>query len=248
MKVGVSSLTVYDGDLLKGLELVENLNVEYFEISTEYPNNNLDVELLKSFNLKYSIHAPTTDINLASLNKTIQRASISEIEKSIKMANELDADIVVVHPGGFSFLGEPCERKILNRSRKSLEICRDYGKEYGVTPVVENMPNNEGFIYRDVYSLNDLLNELEMDMALDTGHAFTNGFKEEELYFDIVKHVHLSDNFGDRDLHLPLGKGKIDFERIVTKFKEKSYDGIFILEINDKNMIVDNMEYLSRFL
>lgn len=78
---------------------------------TEYPNNNLDTELLKSFNLKYSIHSPTTDINLASLNRTIQKASISEIKNSIKIANELDADIVVVHPGGFSFLGEPCEKK-----------------------------------------------------------------------------------------------------------------------------------------
>ncbi|MDR2830433.1 MAG: sugar phosphate isomerase/epimerase [Methanobrevibacter sp.] len=245
MKIGVSSLAVYDGDLFKSLDFVEKLKIKYFEMSTEYPNNNLNTELLKSFNLKYSIHSPTTDINLASLNKTIQKASISEIKNSIKIANEIDADIVVVHPGGFSFLGEPCENKILNRSRESLKICRDYGKEYGVNPVIENMPNHEGFIYKDIYELNDLLNEIEMDMALDIGHAFTNGFREEELYFDLVKHVHLSDNFGDKDLHLPLGKGKIDFKKIMYKFKKKNYDETFILEIKDKNEIANNIEYLS---
>ncbi|MDR3290920.1 MAG: sugar phosphate isomerase/epimerase [Methanobrevibacter sp.] len=244
MKIGVSSLTVYDGNLLKNLEFVENLNIKYFEISMEYPNNRLDTELFKSFNLKYSIHSPTTDINLASLNRTIQKASIIEIKNSIKTANELDADIVVVHPGGFSLLGEPCEKKILNRSRESLEICRDYGKEFGVNPVIENMANHEGFIYKNIHELNDLLNDLEMNMVLDIGHAFTNGFREEELYFDSVKHVHLSDNFGDKDLHLSLGKGKIDFKKIMNKFKEKNYDGRFILEINDKNEIVNNIKYL----
>ncbi|MDR1820478.1 MAG: sugar phosphate isomerase/epimerase [Methanobrevibacter sp.] len=246
MKIGVSSLTVYDGDIIKSLEFVENLNIKYFELSTEYPNNRLDRELLKSFNLKYSIHSPTTDINLASLNRTIQKASIQEIKNSIEIANDLDADIVVVHPGGFSFLGEPCEKKILNRSKESLKACRDYGRELGVTPVIENMPNHEGFIYKDVHELNDLLTDLEMKMALDIGHAFTNGFKEEELYFDLVSHVHLSDNFGDKDLHLALGKGKIDFKKIVDNFKGKNYDGVFILEIGDKNEILNNMDYLSK--
>jgi sugar phosphate isomerase/epimerase len=245
MKTGVSSLTVYDGDLLKSLEFVENLNVKYFEISTEYPNNNLDVELLKSFSLKYSIHSPTTDINLAALNKTIQKASIYEVKKSIKIANELDANIVVVHPGGFSFLGEPCEKKILSRSRESIEICGEYGKEYGVTVLVENMPNHEGFIYKDIHELDSLLNELEMYMALDIGHAFTNGFKEEELYFDSVKHIHLSDNFGEKDLHLSLGKGIIDFKKIINKFKKKKYNDLFILETNEKKDILSNIEYIS---
>ncbi|MDR2874087.1 MAG: sugar phosphate isomerase/epimerase [Methanobrevibacter sp.] len=245
MKTGVSSLTVYEGDLLKTLEFVENLNVEYFEMSMEYPHNTLDVELLKSFSLKYSIHSPTTDINLAALNKTIQKASIHEIKKSIEIANELDANIVVVHPGGFSFLGEPCEKKILRRSRESIEICGEYGKEYGVNVVVENMPNHEGFIYKDIHELDSLLNELEMDMALDIGHAFTNGFKEEELYFDSVKHIHLSDNFGEKDLHLSLGKGIIDFEKIISKFKKKKCNDLFILETNEKKDILSNIEYIN---
>ncbi|WP_225370707.1 sugar phosphate isomerase/epimerase [Methanobrevibacter arboriphilus] len=79
------------------------MDIDYVEILQEYPNSNIDVDLLNSFNFHYTIHSPIIDLNIASLNKSIQMASINEVGKSIDLANSLDSNIVVVHPGSVPF-------------------------------------------------------------------------------------------------------------------------------------------------
>ncbi|BBL62261.1 sugar phosphate isomerase [Methanobrevibacter arboriphilus] len=246
MKIGVSSSSIYEKNLQKSLEYAEKLDIKYVEIMNEYPNDSVDVDMMNSYDIKYSIHSPITDLNIASLNKSIQKASINEIKKSIDLANKLDSDIVVIHPSGMTILGYPCEDKILSTCKESLEICGKYGEDNGVMATVENMPNSDWLIHQNIFKLNELLLEINMYMTLDIGHASTMEYKERDLYFDSIKHLHLSDNFLDKDLHLGLGKGKIDFKNIIKVFKKNNYKGKYILEINDKSPIVDSINYLKR--
>ncbi len=245
MKIGVSSLSIYKENLSKNLEFIERLGVDYFEILNEYPNDIIDINLLNSYDFKFIIHSPIIDVNLSSLNKSIQKTSIKEIMKSIEIANELDSDIVVVHPGNIPFLSRPFEKNVLAKCRESLKICGDYGKDFGVTTAIENMPNIEGFLYQDIAKLDELLQELEMYMTLDIGHAATAGYSEDGIYFESVKHIHLSDNNHDYDMHLPLGEGSIDFKTSIDIFKEKNYDGIYTIEVNDKESVVKSLKYLE---
>ena len=86
-----------------------------------------------------------------------------------------------------------------------------------------------------------------MYMTLDVGHSLINSFQENELYFDRVKHIHLSDNFKDKDSHLGLGNGAIDFKTVINLFEKNSYDGIYyVIEINDKNSIESSFELLKK--
>lgn len=246
MKIGVSSSACQCKNLQEDLEFAESLKIEYFELLNEYPNDIVDGDLMNSYDLKYTIHSPITDLNLASLNKSIRKASINEIKMSIDLANKLNSDIVVMHPSGLTMLGYPCENKILSKCKDSLEICGKYGKENGVIATVENMPNIPGFIYQNIYKLNDLLIDLDMDMTLDVGHACAAKFKEKELYFESIKHIHLSDNFHNKDLHLGLGQGNINFKEVFDIFKRNSYDGIYILEVNNKKSIINSLDYLNK--
>ncbi|KZX15861.1 endonuclease 4 [Methanobrevibacter cuticularis] len=248
MKLGVSSLSVYKEHISENLEFIEGLNIDYFEILNDYPNNIIDTELLKSYNLKYVVHSPIIDLNLASLNHSIQKTSIAEVMKSINIANELDSEIVVVHPGNIPFLSRPFQEKALVKSRESLKICGDYGKDLGITIAVENMPKIEGFLYTDIIKLNQLLTDLDMFMTLDIGHAATAGFLENEVYFDSIKHIHLSDNFHDYDTHLALGEGDIDFKTTINTFEDNNYDGIYTIEVNDKDSVIKSIEYLKKHL
>ncbi|MDR2967493.1 MAG: sugar phosphate isomerase/epimerase [Methanobacteriaceae archaeon] len=246
MKIGVSSLSFYKENILNNLEFIEGLNVDYFEILKDYPNDKIDNDILKSYNLKYTVHSPFIDLNLSSLNRNIQKLSIAEIKKSIDLARELESEIVVVHPGSVPFLSRPFEKEILAISKESIKICGDYGKDLGVKVAIENMPNIEGFLYQNVFKLNELLEELEMTMTLDLAHAITNGFKENELYFDSVKHIHLSDNNHEFDEHLSLGEGSIDFKAVIDIFNKNNYDGVYTIEVYDKESVVKSVEYLKK--
>lgn len=245
IKIGVSSLSFYQYNISKHLETMENLKIEYLEILNEYPNNNLDIDLLNSYNFKYIIHSPIIDLNLASLNKAIQKTSIEEIKKSVNIANDLNSDIVVVHPGNIPFLSRPFEKNALSKCRESLKICGDYGNDFGVITAIENMPNIDGFLYKDINKLNELLENLDMFMTLDIAHAATAGFMEDEIALKSIKHVHLSDNNRYYDMHMALGEGSIDFKLAIDTLKNNSYDGIYTIEVNDINSVEKSLEYLK---
>ena len=48
-------------------------------------------------------------------------------------------------------------------------------------------------------------------------------------------HVHISDNSGKRDDHLPVGEGNFDFKRFVSELKKSGYDNTITLEIFTDN-------------
>ncbi|WP_297898763.1 sugar phosphate isomerase/epimerase family protein [Methanobrevibacter sp.] len=245
MKIGVSTLAINNDKLYDDLKFFNELNIDYIEILQEYPNSNINVDLLNSFDFKYTIHSPIIDLNIASLNKSIQLASINEIIKSIDLAKTLDSDIVVVHPGSIPFLARNYVDKVLSKCRESLVICENYGSDYDVHIAVENMPNIDNFLYKDINTLNRLLFDLDIGMTLDVGHAAVNGFSEKELYFDSIKHVHLSDNNYDNDMHYSLGEGSIDFKAVIKNFEKNNYNGIFVIEVNDKESVLKSLEYLE---
>ena len=75
--------------------------------------------------------------------------------------------------------------------------------------------------------------------TLDVGHlnvARKKGYTEKELLEEVkkiakdVKHVHLTDNFGYGDTHLPPGMGNVPIKEIMEELEQKGYGGKKIVE------------------
>lgn len=247
MKIGASTLAGIEFDLEKSLEFIESLGLDYAELVHQYPTERIDKDLLESYNLKYSIHAPFMDVNIASPQDQSRLNSIKQIESSIDLANEIDAEAVVVHPGTSSFLASKYFKKeVYEFSNRSIKEIGDYANDLGVMATIENMPNFDTMIYQDIHALNELLEEYEMYMTLDIGHANHAGYSADEIIFDSIKHVHAHDNFGDDDAHLPLGEGNIKLNDIINSLESKNYKGIYILEVNDFDSIKKSYEYMKK--
>ena len=251
MKIGASHLASEDIPLEESLEIFEALNkIEYFEITHERPFREISddknmIDLINSYELKYTIHSAYTDLNIASFNKAIQKASINEIERSIDFAVDIDSDIVVIHPGIVSYTARNQVDLVYSLGRESLIELRDYANDRGVNPCIENLPAIQGFMYQDINLLNETLTELDMPMTLDIGHAHTAGFAPEEMYFDCVKHIHVHDNPGDDDTHLTLGEGSLAVNDFFDVFMSKGYDGIYMLELHSVDSIKKSLEYMK---
>ncbi|WP_299521812.1 sugar phosphate isomerase/epimerase [uncultured Methanobrevibacter sp.] len=245
MKIGASTLSGFKDDIQTNLEYFEKLGLDYAEILHQYPNHNPDTDIFESYNLKYTIHSPIINLNIASLTESIRQASVFEIKKSIDFANEIGAELVVVHPGSIPFLGRDFEDKIYELNKQSIKEIGEYGKDLGVTAAIENMPTFEGYMYTNPYELNELLTDLNMSMTLDIGHGNHAGYGPEDMYFDSIKHIHIHDNNGDDDSHYALGDGSIDLKRIVSTFEDKNYDGIYIIEVNEKDWVKKSYDYLK---
>ena len=247
MKIGASSLAGIDKPLEDTLEFIENLGIEYTELVHQFPTEEFDTDILESYNLKYSIHAPFMDVNIASLQEKSRLNSIKQIKNSIDLANKINAEAVVVHPGLASYLPRKYFLKeVYDCVRKSSEELRDYSNDLGVLTTLENMPTFESMIYYNINDLNDLLVSLDMAMTLDIGHANHAGYAADEMIFDSIKHIHIHDNFGDDDSHLALGEGSIALNDIVNTLEEKNFDGIYIIEVNDYDSIKNSYEYMKK--
>ena len=247
MKIGASTLAGIEFELEKTLDFIENLGIEYAELVHQYPAEFIDSEILESYSLKYSIHAPFMDVNIASPQDQSRLNSIAQIKSSIDLANEINAEAVVVHPGLISFLANKYFKKeVYEFANQSIKEIGDYAKDLGVMATIENMPNFESMIYQNIADLNQLLVENEMHMTLDIGHANHVGYAPDEMIFDSIKHVHVHDNLGDDDSHLPLGEGSIDLKYIIDTLESKNYDGIYILEVNDYDSIKKSYEYMKK--
>lgn len=247
MKIGASTLAGIEFELEKTLDFIESLGIEYAELVHQYPAEFIDSEILESYNLKYSIHAPFMDVNIASPQDQSRLNSIAQIKSSIDLANEIDAEAVVVHPGLISFLANKYFKKeVYEFANDSIKEIGDYSKDLGVLATIENMPNFESMIYQNIVDLNQMLVENEMYMTLDIGHANHVGYAPDEMIFDSIKHVHVHDNLGDDDTHLPLGEGSIDLKYIINTLESKNYDGIYILEVNDYDSIKKSNEYMKK--
>lgn len=246
MKIGASSLAGINKTLEETLEFIESLGIAYVELVHQFPSENIAIDLLESYNLKYTIHAPFMDVNIASLQETSRADSIKQIKNSINFANDIDAEAVVVHPGLTSFLpNKYFPDKVIQAANDSIKELGEYGNDLGVLTTIENMPNFPSMIYKNIYELNELLVSLDMPMTLDIGHAEHAGYPAEEMYFDCIKHIHAHDNFGDDDSHLALGEGSIDLNTIINTLEKNNFDGIYILEVNDFDSIKKSYEYMK---
>jgi sugar phosphate isomerase/epimerase len=250
MKIGVSTLALHPRPLEDIMMFLEDLDVEYCEIINEYPYNSIEGDLIDSYNLKISVHAPLSDINIASHNQAIRRSSVAQTKNAMDLANRVDSEVVVVHPGHISILGRKFEDKIAQYNLDSLRECSDYAQDLGVKMCVENMPDFEGLLYKDLKELEELVLDLDTYITLDVGHAHNLNFKVEDMLKPSrIEHIHLHDNDGSLDNHNAVGKQNngqgINFPSLFKGLKKIGYKGILVVEVEQPHEVGESLDYLK---
>lgn len=247
MKISVSTLGLYPARIENVLDFVTEQKLDYLEIVKEYPYDNITADVFSSYDLGLSIHAPMSDVNIASHVDKIRNISVELMIDSFKTANEWGADRVVVHPGTIPIMALKYPEKILDYNKESLIKCQKAAEEYGVMMCVENMPLFERVLYTNIDALFDLVdNELYSGITMDVGHAHNNDFTEDEMFkSDNIHHIHLSDNDGSYDMHDALGTHDIDFPKIFDILDKKKYNDICVIEVNTVHQILKSIDYLK---
>ena len=144
--IGISSYAFHDLPLSAALEKIEGMS-ECAEIYSEGLHDIFrHAQTPLSYNLKYSVHAPTTDLNIASIREPIRQASLELVRQAVDICTRIDAEMLVVHPGYFSYSYDlPAAKAALNRS---IGEFADISGDTGVQICIENMPNWECFLFR----------------------------------------------------------------------------------------------------
>ncbi len=216
MKIGISTWAYQDLSLREALEKISR-NSDRAEILCEARHSLLrpeNLEITRSFGLKYTVHGLVADINIASVYPEFREASVRLHRRAIETSASAGAELYVIHPGyvAWSFYWHDA-LQALDQSIEELSILQE---ELGICLGIENMPKSDWlFFHKPGLDLHG------MGLVLDVGHAQTCGTLNEFLEHPELAHIHLHDNSGQNDEHLPLGKGCIDFGPVLKVIEEK---------------------------
>ncbi len=227
------------------LEDIAAMGFDYLELTMDPPQahfttirrqRNSILRALNSHRMSLICHLPTF-VSTADLTDSIRKASLGEIFKSMEVAAELGAQKVVLHPGHIGGLGLYIKESAMALVNESLSSIIGRAQELGLRTCLENMfPKCRAFV--EPADFEDILRQFpDLMLTLDTGHANISG-QDGRRTLDFIEkfgprigHLHVSDNLGERDDHLPVGSGVIDFLKICRALKQCGYNDTATLEI-----------------
>ena len=262
--LGIATFTLMEEGLEGFMVFASSLGLTYVEIRSERPyalpqdmhTKELESiqEKLTSLSLEPIIHSAVYDINLASLNPLIRRASIRQTVESIRFAARIGAKIVIIHPGR---LPKDYPSVYLKNSRinllTSLNVMARMAGRMGVMLAIENSPR--GRAHRLVANPQEhlyilrRLGSAHLGALLDIGHAHTWGFDLREYIRSLADYIllfHLHDNRGDADEHLPLGRGTIDLRGVGEEIQKLNREVPIILSMRRKEDIIKSIRFLEK--
>jgi len=180
------------------------------------PGDNLTMDFIRSCDCSRTIHAPFFDLSLASENyPSIRRLTLKVYQRFLALAAELKCHYVVIHPHGYGYIYD--RPGTSRRAKDSLHVLAARAKEAGVQLAVENIGYGPAQLF-DAGEFIDLFSEINGIAALlDIGHAHLNGWNIPQVIRQLDKHLvslHLHDNNGQADEHLPLGAGRVDWQPV----------------------------------
>lgn len=221
----------------------------FSEVDHSVPGREAEIrDMIGSRGMTCSVHAPICDLNVAALSDRLMEASVKETCAVIVSSAEIGAKTVTIHPGLTSMSVNGTEERATERARRSMKVFDRMQAEYGVPLAIENMPGFKFFLGKTTESLASIVDGTDLGICFDIGHAHTMGQIEAmaETFGDRIVNVHIHDNHGERDEHLTIGDGNIDFGKVLGLLS--GYRGNYIIESKNLESAVESQSRLRSML
>jgi sugar phosphate isomerase/epimerase len=221
-------------DLIKEIEWIGKNRFDFVDLfleedrsTPEKINAGMVKEMLNKYNLGVIGHLAWY-LPIGSPIQALRDASVHEAARHFPLLSELGAKYVTVHanwPGllfsdkeGIGFQVETLQKILAEAGKFGL------GLMYEPIDTERDSPKNISRILKCVPGL---------WLHLDIGHSNLHGRKPWvfiKRFRKKIRHIHMHDNDGSCDQHLPIGSGSINWGRTIKALK-KRYDGTITLEI-----------------
>lgn len=169
---------------------------------------------------------------IASPYPELRERAAELFERALDVFAEVGAGRVNVHADP---LTRPPEDAV-ERNVEAIGRLAAQAGERGLTLMLENL----GRSFARIEDLRPIFEAVDgLAFHLDVGHANMARRPGEpnrtvellQAFGSRLAHVHVHDNFGVDDLHLPLSVGSVDWPSVVRALKDAGYDGTVTLEV-----------------
>lgn len=231
-KVLLSTSSVYPENAAYAFDLAERLGYDGIEVMVWTDPLTQEAGALQALSQLHAlpigaIHAPT----LLLAQRLWGWEPWGKIDRSITLASEVGADVVVLHPP-FRWQREYAEGFVAGVAERQADT--------RVRLAVENMfpwraARSEMQAYRPHW---DPVGQDYEHVTLDVSHASTGSVDCVELLHQLgsrVSHIHLGDGTGSfKDEHLVPGRGTQPVDRLLGELVQRGYTGAVSVEVGTR--------------
>ncbi len=203
---------------------------------------------IKNAGLKVTVHGPFMDLRPGAVDPLIRKLSEDRIKKAAEVAGHFRPLNIVGHPTFDKRYYVSNEDQWLRASIETWSAVLEATESFGADLCLENVYDAGP---KQIKTLLDGLGSPRAGFCLDTGHF--NVFSEaplEEWIGELggyIKELHLHDNFGRTDDHLPVGEGNFPFHHLFTMLKQYKKPVITLEPHNEIHLwkTIENLEKLN---
>ncbi|MBA4373455.1 MAG: AP endonuclease [Thermodesulfovibrio sp.] len=192
-----------------------------------------------------SFHAPFMDLSPGAVDSRVREATMERFRQTLDIADILRPKAIVFHSGyekwRYGLNMELWLEKSLQTWQPLNKLAVDIGTKIAIENIFEEEPSNLKLLAESMASDN-------FGICFDTGHfnLFSKSPLEDwiEALRPYIVELHLHDNHGTTDEHLPMGEGQFDFIKFFNLLDDR--DCVHTLEAHTQEHVLRSMQYHAR--
>lgn len=223
------------------LHRINNLELFIEPLDEEYTEKMIHV--LENCNFdSITFHGPFRRCNLAVLTDESWQKTLYSYEQSFKIASKYKPKFMVLHSNE-NVPGNDITPSLRAQISDKIEKLVALGKSYDIDVVIENVGTIERRnIVFSQSEYEELILKNDYKVLIDIGHAHLNSWDMERLIKKLKDNIigyHFHNNDGQRDLHMPIAKGDINYFTILNLVSTYTADASIVLEYEVNESVED---------
>lgn len=194
-----------------------------------------------------TVHAPFFDLSPGAMEPLVRRLTQERLTQALRAAGQLGAHLMVVHPGydrwRYPKLAAVWTDYAAETFAPLLELAKHFNCRLALENIYEETPET-------LTALVDRLDSPWFGHCFDIGHWRLFGKEQQGPWLTKIVprllHLHLHDNLGQNDDHLPIGEGVIDFAPLCRMLAGLAVLPSITLEAHNPDELQRSLDNLNR--
>ncbi|MEG1846927.1 MAG: sugar phosphate isomerase/epimerase [Lachnospiraceae bacterium] len=211
------------------LKQITDIGFQYIEVLegnlTKYGN---DIEVLKDMLAKYHAGMMSVCVGANFIYQDALEDEMHHMETVARLAEKVGVEYVGICGGAIRAKG--IQEGDYGLLAKGLDMAKEIFENYGIKA---SYHPHLGSMAEGPDQIDKLFSLTKINICPDLAHLAAGGGSPLEIvrkYYDRISFVHLKDL--NKNGFVPLGTGNIDLEGIIDFFKEKRYNGDYLVEVD----------------
>jgi sugar phosphate isomerase/epimerase len=204
-------------------------------------------KFLEDEGLRCTLHAPFHDMMPGALDEFVLKATREKLRRCFDLIEIFRPASVVCHLGYVESVHSYDLMQWLEISKETWQDLLQIAEDQNTPVTFENTYEPGPRIHKMLF---EALDSPSARFCLDTGHLLAFAKSPWQKWLTTLEkwlaQLHLHDNHGFRDDHLPVGKGDFDFAGLFSHLKAGNIAPIITLEPRSENDLLESLNALDR--